>query len=346
MPSRSVRTAAALALATSATTFAYVGSAAPAHAEAYNGYCKTSSGVTVVVDFRGLGGGVAIRCSPVGSGASGLDALQAAGIPVEGTRDVGLSVACRIYGKPTATQELPGGYHESCARMPPTKAFWSYWQAPNGGSWSFSQKGLSTSQVIPGGFEGWSFSEGSTVAPGKAPTRPSEPTSPPATTTTQPPRHTTTTAPKHDPAPGTSTSTAGDAGGGSEAKSTASGKAAESKAAKSAAAKGKAGKSKAAASKAAAKSKAAKSKKAKASHSSSSSSSKSASSSAGAATGASSGAGTNAAGGPVANSDDLIKDSKKDSSGINATTVVGGGVLGALAIGGGVVAIIRKRNLG
>ncbi|GGB25768.1 hypothetical protein GCM10011492_14890 [Flexivirga endophytica] len=326
MASRLVRSATAVALASSATTFAYVGSAAPAQAAGYNGYCKTSSGVTVVVDFRNLGGGVAIRCSPVGSGATGLQALQAAGIPVEGTRDGGLSVACRIYGKPTATQDLPGGYHEQCVRMPPGKAYWSYWQASNGGSWGYSQEGLSNSHVIPGGFEGWSFSEGgSNVAPGAAPSRPTAPK--PTTTTTQPPappRHTTTTAPRHDPAPSKHD---GGTSAGSQPKSTTS-TAAERKAE----AKAKAAKASRSASKSASAS--------KSSHSSSSSAGASSGS-----TSASSGAAVDAGGQPLSNSDDLIKDSKKKSSSINATTVVGGGVLAALAIGGGVVAIIRRRNL-
>lgn len=328
MASRLVRSATAVALASSATTFAYVGSAAPAQAAGYNGYCKTSSGVTVVVDFRNLGGGVAIRCSPVGSGATGLQALQAAGIPVEGTRDGGLSVACRIYGKPTATQDLPGGYHEQCVRMPPGKAYWSYWQASNGGSWGYSQEGLSNSHVIPGGFEGWSFSEGgSNVAPGAAPSRPTAPKPKPTTTTTQPPappRHTTTTAPRHDPAPSKHD---GGTSAGSQPKSTTS-TAAERKAE----AKAKAAKASRSASKSASAS--------KSSHSSSSSAGASSGS-----TSASSGAAVDAGGQPLSNSDDLIKDSKKKSSSINATTVVGGGVLAALAIGGGVVAIIRRRNL-
>lgn len=337
MPSRSVRSVTALALATSATTFAYVGSAAPAQAAGYDGYCKTSSGVTVVVDFRGLGGGVAIRCSPVGSGATGLDALTAAGIPMTGVRGYGNSVVCQLYGKPSNT----------CPRMPPASAYWSYWKASNGGSWSYSQEGLSTSHVIPGGFEGWAFAQGSNVAPAAAPSRPSAPKPPPAkpTHTTNPPappRHTTTTAPKHtDPAPGTSNGggtggrSGGDGGSGSQPKSTASSassKAAEKKSTK--ASKSKAAKSKAAKSKAA-ESKAAKSKAAKSSGSTST---------AGATTGSSSGGAANVAGARP-NTDDLIKDNKK-SSGVNATTVVGGIVLAALVIGGGAVAIVRRRNLG
>lgn len=325
MPSRPVRSAAALALATSATSFAYVGSAAPAQAAGYDGYCRTSSGVTVVVDFRELGGGIAVRCAPVGGGASGVQALQAAGIPVEGTRQYGLAFICRLYGEPSATTELPGGYHETCGRTPPPNAHWWYTQAPNGGSWSASGDGASSSHVIAGGFEGWAFSQGGTnYSPRFTPTRPAAPKPPATHTTTRPPappRHTTTTAPKASKtvAPkGNSTSSRV-----SQPTSTVSSSAAHS------ATKKPADKTS---------SSAARSSSSKAKHSKGSSSSP-------AVAGASSGGPTNVAGAPMTNSDDLIKHSEK-SSGINATTVVGGIVLAALVVGGGAVAIIRRRTLG
>lgn len=324
MPSRTVRSVAALALAASATTFAYAGSAAPAQAAGYNGVCKTSSGVTVVVDFRGLGGGIAVRCSPVGSGATGLQALQAAGIPVEGTRQYGLAFICRIYGQPSASATLPGGYHESCGRTPPPNAHWWYTQAPNGGSWTSSGEGASSSHVIPGGFEGWAFSEGGTNYPPRyTPSRPAAPKPPPAHTTTAPPapRHTTTTAP---PPPH---STAPKHGGGSQPQSTTGSTSGSSTAAGTHTAKNK---------------KTAASRSAGASTSAHRKSSATSSTGAGV-TGTSSGGPTNAAGAPIVNSDKKIKDAEKSST-INATTVVGGGVLAALAIGGSAVALLRRRN--
>lgn len=168
---RLLRSAAAVALAMSATSIAYAGSAAPARAAGQNGYCTSASGVTVVVDFRGLGGGIAIRCAPVKSGASGVDALQAAGIPVQGTRRYGLAFVCRIYGKPAASTTLPGGYREACGNTPPQDLHWDYFQASNGGSWGYSTAGPTSSRVIPGGFEGWSFTEGDKAEPGVRPVR-------------------------------------------------------------------------------------------------------------------------------------------------------------------------------
>ena len=44
--------------------------AAPAQASGTSGYCPNADGVTVVVDFQDLGGGVVIRCAP-GAQATG-----------------------------------------------------------------------------------------------------------------------------------------------------------------------------------------------------------------------------------------------------------------------------------
>ncbi|MBB2893144.1 hypothetical protein [Flexivirga oryzae] len=323
-PRRLMRSAAAGALAISASGVLYAGTAAPARAAGYNGYCTSSTGVTVVVDFRSLGGGVAVRCAPVRSGATGLDALQAAGVPVTmAARQPGF--VCRLYGKPAS---------DPCVNASPTTAYWSYWHAPNGGAWSYSSEGAASHHVIPGGFEGWAFSTGSKVAPGVAPVRPApkpKPTAthtttrPPApprhTTTTAPPRHTTTTAPpsttaaRHDPAPSAHSSTAHRSRPSSTAPATAhtSHTTSSSRAAK-------------------------KSRRA-------SGTSTSASAAGSASSGSTSGGAVAAGGARLADSDRLINESDKSSS-INATTAVGGGVLAVLAIGGAAVAIIRRRNLG
>jgi hypothetical protein len=164
------------------------------------GYCPTAEGVTVVVDFQELGGGIVVRCAPgpVVAGYTGLDALRDAGFDPVGTRRYGLAFVCRIAGKPAPDQVLPidgdPNYREACIDTPPPSAFWSYWYAPNKGSWTYSQGGASNHDPIPGGFEGWSFSlnhtEDGAPPPGIAPTRPPHPrpTKPPhPTPTTQPP---------------------------------------------------------------------------------------------------------------------------------------------------------------
>jgi len=127
---------------------AFVG-AAPASATGTDGACPESGGVTVVVDFGDLGPQPLVRCA-AGTPANGIAALQDAGIEVAGSQKYGLAVACRINGK-------PGPDVESCAGMPSATAYWSYWHASAGGSWTSSQEGAQTAKPAPGGFEGWAF---------------------------------------------------------------------------------------------------------------------------------------------------------------------------------------------
>ncbi|MFD8494007.1 hypothetical protein [Amycolatopsis sp. NPDC059657] len=122
------------------------------------GYCTTDGGVTVVVDFRELGGDMLVRCAP-GAQRSGLTALQSAGITVA-TLESGV---CRLQGKP-----------ETCEA-----GQWSYWNAWNGGTWTASQRAASSSMPPQGTFEGWSFGK---AAPRFTPSRPVQPASPPPPT--------------------------------------------------------------------------------------------------------------------------------------------------------------------
>lgn len=173
--------------------------------QSYAGPCTDDLGVTVVVDFQGLGGSTVVRCAPGSGGApfqgSGLDAFQAAGVQLAGTSQHGLSVICRVNGRPAADEQLPvtgdDGYTEQCTKMPPANAFWSYWQADNGGSWAFSQRGAASSTARTGGFEALSFSLNSTSTPPRtAPSRPA-PEPPP----TQEPEPTPAPAPPPEPTP-------------------------------------------------------------------------------------------------------------------------------------------------
>ena len=119
------------------------------------GYCPTSNGVTVVVDYQELGGATEIRCA-AGAQSSGIAALQNAGFTVTGTQRWGLAFVCRINGKPTSATE-------PCINTPPTTAYWGYWHAANGGSWTYSTAGASSYKPALGSFEGWSFSKNKTA---------------------------------------------------------------------------------------------------------------------------------------------------------------------------------------
>ncbi|WP_410630337.1 hypothetical protein [Amycolatopsis sp. cmx-4-83] len=133
---------------------AFVG-AAPASAAGTAGTCPEGGGVTVVVDFGDLGPQPLIRCAP-GTPANGIAALQDAGVEVAGSQKYGLAVACRIAGQ-------PGPDVESCAGMPSATAYWSYWHASAGGSWTSSQEGAQTAKPVAGGFEGWAFARPKTA---------------------------------------------------------------------------------------------------------------------------------------------------------------------------------------
>ncbi|MBT8225541.1 MAG: hypothetical protein KJO75_08600 [Dactylosporangium sp.] len=133
-----------------------------------SGYCPDGTGVTVVIDFQGLGGGTIIRCAP-GDQSTGLTALKSAGVQIAGTIRWGEGFICRIEGKPTVAAER-------CVDTPPTSAYWSYWHAPNGGSWTYSDKGVANRKPPQGSFEGWSFSLNRSASdapvPGVSPVRP------------------------------------------------------------------------------------------------------------------------------------------------------------------------------
>ena len=114
----------------------------------YDGPCADNVGITVVIDFQELTGGVNVRCVP-GPVTSGLDALDKAGVSWEGTRRFP-GLVCRIAGK-------PGTDTEACVNAPPLSAYWGYWVAPRGGQWCFSTLGAGNRKPPPGTVEGWSF---------------------------------------------------------------------------------------------------------------------------------------------------------------------------------------------
>lgn len=120
----------------------------PVAAQGRDGVCTDADGVTVVVDFHELGGGVNVRCAPWTPGMTGFGALQAAGINHQtAVRFPGF--LCKIAGQPA---------DDRCIDTSPASAYWSYWVAPRGGSWCYANWGAGNRQVPRGGVEGWSFS--------------------------------------------------------------------------------------------------------------------------------------------------------------------------------------------
>ncbi|MFJ7213630.1 ABC transporter substrate-binding protein [Amycolatopsis sp. NPDC098790] len=146
----------------------------------YDGICTGAdalTGVTVVVDFQELGGTTITRCSPnpsPGAARTGIAAIQDAGIAVAGTAQWGLGFVCRLENRPSATEVIPitgnPTYKEGCIRTPPASAYWSYWNADgSGNTWTYSSYGALNRTVVPGGFEGWSFSLNKTASTNPVP---------------------------------------------------------------------------------------------------------------------------------------------------------------------------------
>ena len=160
--------------------------------------CSGSSGVTVVVDFGSLGGGVQTGCAG-GDPASGLAALSAAGhgytfVP----RQFGL--VCQIDGRPNPCNGAP------------TTAYWSYWHATRGGSWSYATAGAGGYNPQPGTVEGWAFGAGG--RPGIAPPAAPAPSPPPPKPTTRPAPRPSAQPPPAPAPPSGSAAAGGEARGG------------------------------------------------------------------------------------------------------------------------------------
>ncbi|HEX5494866.1 MAG TPA: hypothetical protein VFX70_09870, partial [Mycobacteriales bacterium] len=115
--------------------------------------CTGTGGVTVVVDFASLGGGIQTECAS-GDPSTGLDALTGAGFS--------FAFLPRQPGFICQIDTLP----DPCNGAPQT-AFWSYWHGQPGGSWSFSTTGAGSFDPAPGSVEGWAFGAGD--EPGSGP---------------------------------------------------------------------------------------------------------------------------------------------------------------------------------
>ncbi|MGY0232838.1 hypothetical protein [Longispora urticae] len=129
------------------------------------------SGVTVVVDFGSLGGGVQTRCAG-GDPGTGLQALESAGFGYSFVpRQAGL--ICQLNSRPDPCNGAP------------KDAYWAYYHAQPGGSWTYSDEGAGSYDPPAGSVEGWAFGAGRRpgIAPPAAPAPPPPPVPvPPAPT--------------------------------------------------------------------------------------------------------------------------------------------------------------------
>ena len=153
--------------------------------------CSSADGVSVVVDFHELGGGVQSACVADGGGSSAAALFDAAGFSIDRVqRQQGF--VCRISGKPAS---------DPCVNTPPADAYWGlWWSDGTSGQWTYATRGVDSQTVPDGGYVAFSWN-GSTSrsAPGASPAV--HPTTPTASATpTRTPQPATSPKPTKNPA--------------------------------------------------------------------------------------------------------------------------------------------------
>jgi hypothetical protein len=169
------RVAAAVVLAAAVPAVSLT-TAAPAQAAA----CSTASGVTVVVDFNQLGGGVRVACDGSGGGDSAASLFTSNGFSLTPVARFP-SFVCRVNGAPAS---------DPCQNTPPSDAYWSlYWSDGRSGRWSYSSQSAYSLKIPDGGYVAFSWKQGSASAPPSASASPHapEPSSATQTPATQSP---------------------------------------------------------------------------------------------------------------------------------------------------------------
>ncbi|SFH75385.1 hypothetical protein SAMN05216561_102120 [Nocardioides psychrotolerans] len=123
-----------------------VGTPAPAVAAG----CSSASGVTVVVDFNQLGGGVASGCISGGGGQKASALFPSAGHPLTyAQRQPGF--VCRVSGVPA---------EDPCVNTSAANAYWGlWWTDGKGGDWVYSSLGAASLTIPDGGYVGFSWDE-------------------------------------------------------------------------------------------------------------------------------------------------------------------------------------------
>lgn len=120
-----------------------------------DGTCPTGKGVTLTVDASPLKGGSSQTwCYATTEKVTVADIVAAVGLSIEGTKQYGDQVICRVNGLPSASEPVGSAqdpaYVEKCEGMPAAFAYWALWAKPVGGAWDYAQEGVSTLTAQPG----------------------------------------------------------------------------------------------------------------------------------------------------------------------------------------------------
>lgn len=176
--------------------------------------CTSAGGVSVVVDYRELGGSTVTACAPDGGGKSAAAIFASVGVSLSyATRQPGF--VCRVNGVPTS---------DPCVNASPANAYWGLWWADGSKpSWTYSSSGVGSLTVPAGGSVGWSWQQdrpaGGSVPPSVAPpvfastTSPSPSPSPTSSPTSSSPSSSPTSSPTSGGSTGGSTGSGGGSGG-------------------------------------------------------------------------------------------------------------------------------------
>jgi len=119
---------------------------APASAES----CTADHGVSVVVDFHQLGGGLHEVCDPDGGGRLASRLFS----------DNGFTLAY-VQRQPGFVCQVSGEPESPCVNTPPADAYWSFWSADRpSDDWSYATRSVDSVRVPDGGRVALSWSQG------------------------------------------------------------------------------------------------------------------------------------------------------------------------------------------
>jgi hypothetical protein len=135
-------------------------------AAAQDNVAGNCDGVEVEVNFGSMVADQISSCIAFeGEEILAKDALNQAGVEIEGTLTYPDQIVCRVNGLPSATEplEIEGQepYLESCADMPPEFAYWALWlKADSASQWAYATEGAATLKLTRGQAVGLAFASG------------------------------------------------------------------------------------------------------------------------------------------------------------------------------------------
>lgn len=172
--------------------------------------CTSAGGVSVVVDYRELGGGVTTACATDGGGRSATAIFASVGVSLTyAQRQPGF--VCRVNGQPAS---------DPCVNTSPADAYWGLWWSDGSkSSWTYSSYSSGSLTVPAGGSVGWAWQQ-DRASSGAAPPQ----VAPPVHATTSPsPTSSPTSSPSPSPTSSPSTGGSGSGGGSQPSPSPSSG---------------------------------------------------------------------------------------------------------------------------